>query len=251
MLKGTSENKSNRPFYLPVSPRSDVDRVVLDHGRVRRTDTDPGDDPLRVGRAPASSSQGEVVPRPPPGVELALEVPHLGPQLVLDGEELRLTVLDAVLRPHPGVPAAVVARPEPHVAHGGLREDDLPALAGLLEVDVVEERVEEHGPVAVDEAPEGLRVAGDAVLPPLTLRVVEEGAEEAGVEVVEQEGEEVLVELEGVRELVGDLPNAVDELQKHRRPVVVVVLVNAVADAVGKLVPEAQPLLLDKSLEAD
>ena len=96
-----------------------------------------------------------------------------------------------------------------------------------------------YTPVAVDEAPEGLRVAGDAVLPPLALRVVEEGAEEAGVEVVEQEGEEVLVELEGVRELVGDLPHAVDELQKHRRPVVVVVLVNAVADAVGKLVPEA------------
>ena len=42
--------------------------------------------------------------------------------------------------------------------------------------------------------------------------VVEERAEETGVEVVEQEREKVLVELERVRELVGHLPHAVDEL---------------------------------------
>ena len=227
---------------------SDVDRVVLDHRWVGRSDANPSHDPLCVGRASASR-QGEVISGPAPGVEFALEVSHLGPKLVFDCEELRLPVLDAILRPHPRVPATIVARPEPHVAHGGLGEDDFPALARLLEIHVVEERVEKHRPVAVDEAPEGLRVAHYAVLPPFALRVVEEGAEEAGVEVVEQEREEVLVELERVRELVGDLPHAVDELQEHGRSVVVVVLVDAVAYAVGKLVPEAEPLLFDKSLK--
>ena len=213
-LCNNSERHFRKEVYtsiLHLSPGSDVDRVVLYHGWVRRSDANPCYNPLCVGRAP-TSCQGEIISGSAPGVELPLKVSHLGPQLVLDGEELWLSMLDAVLRPHPRVPATIVARPESHVARGGLRKDDFSALAGLLQIHVVEERVEEHRPVAVDEAPQGLRVAHDAVLPPLALRVVEEGAEEAGVEVVEQEREKVLVELERVRELVGHLPHAVDEL---------------------------------------
>ena len=48
-----------------------------------------------------------------------------------------------------------------------------------------------------------------------------------------------------MRELVGHLPDAVDELKKHGRPVVVIVLVDAVTDAMGKLVAEPEPLLLN------
>ena len=61
--------------------------------------------------------------------------------------------------------------------------------------------------------------------------VVEEGAEEAAVEVVAHEEQEVLRELEGVRELAHDLPHAVYELDEHRRAVAVLVSVIAVAHA--------------------
>jgi len=43
------------------------------------------------------------------------------------------------------------------------------------------------------------------VLLPLLVTVVEEGSEETGVQVVQDEGKEVLVKLEGVGKLVGDL----------------------------------------------
>jgi hypothetical protein len=66
---------------------------------------------------------------------------------------------------------------------------------------VVVQRVQEQVALVVGEAPEGLRVAPDVVLLPLLVAVVEEGAEQAGVQVVEDEGEEVLVELERVGEL--------------------------------------------------
>ena len=64
-----------------------------------------------------------------------------------------LSVLVRILRPHPGIPAAIVTRPEPHVAHRGLRKDDC-AGAGLPKIDVIKERIEEHRSVAVDEAPQ-------------------------------------------------------------------------------------------------
>ena len=46
----------------------------------------------------------------------------------------------------------------------------------------------------VDEAPQGLGVLSDPVLFPLLVRVVEEGAEQAGVQVVQHKGQKVLVE---------------------------------------------------------
>lgn len=62
------------------------------------------------------------------------------------------------------------------------------------------------------------------------LRVAEECPEAARVKVVEDCDEEVVVELERVGELVRDLPDAVDELQKDGRTVGVRVVVIAVSD---------------------
>ena len=101
----------------------------------------------------------------------------------------------------------------------------------------------------VDKTPQRLRVLSYTVLLSLFIAVVEEGAEETWVEVVQDESEEVLVELERVGELVCHLPHAVDELQENGRPIVVVVLVFAVADPVAELVPETKPLFLDEDLE--
>ena len=67
---------------------------------------------------------------------------------------------------------------------------------------------------------------------------------------VQHEGEEVLVELETMRELVGHLPHAVDKLQEDGGAIVVVVLVRAVADAVGELVPERKPFFFNQDLKA-
>ena len=50
-------------------------------------------------------------------------------------------------------------------------------------------------------------------------------------------------------ELVGDLPDGVNELEKDWGSVVVVVLVGTVSDPVRELVPERQPLFLDEHLE--
>ncbi len=101
----------------------------------------------------------------------------------------------------------------------------------------------------IDKTPQRLRVLSNAVLFSLFVAVVEEGAEETWVEVVQDESEEVLVELERVGELVCHLPHAVDELQEDGWPVVVVVLVFAVTDSVTKLVPVTKPLFLDEDLE--
>ncbi len=70
------------------------------------------------------------------------------------------------------------------------------------------------------------------MLAPFFVAVEQESAEQTGVEMIEYESEEVLVELEAMRELIGDLPDAVDELEENWRAVIVVVLVYAVADAV-------------------
>lgn len=115
---------------------------------------------------------------------------------------------------------------------------------------VVVQRVEEHLSLVVDETPERLGELPDAVLLPLLVAVVQKGAEETRVEVVQYEGQEVLVELERVGKLVGDLPHAVDELQEDRRPIVVVVLVLAMTHTVAELVAETQPLFLNQELEA-
>lgn len=102
----------------------------------------------------------------------------------------------------------------------------------------------------VDKTPQWLCVLSNAILLSLFVAVVEEGAEETWVEVVQDKSEEVLVKLERVGELICHLPHAVDELQEDGRPIVVIVLVFTMADPVSKLVPKTKPLLLDEDLES-
>ena len=80
-------------------------------------------------------------------------------------------------------------------------------------------------------------VAG-ARLQPLGLAIVQEGAETAAVEVVEDSDEEFLVKLEGAREMVPQLPHTVDELDKDRGPLLVRVVAVAMPDPLPELVPK-------------
>lgn len=66
---------------------------------------------------------------------------------------------------------------------------------------------------------------------PIKLPVAEESAEATWVKVVEYSNEELLVELEGAGELLGDLPHAVDELHEHRWSVRVRVVLVSVSDS--------------------
>ena len=68
---------------------------------------------------------------------------------------------------------------------------------------------------------------------------------------IQDEGQKVFVELKRVRELREDLPNAIDELQEDRRPVIVVVFVFAMTDAVCEFVAETEPFFLQKDLKAN
>jgi len=94
-------------------------------------------------------------------------------------------------------PPAVVSLPELHVADRGDGEE-----RHLVVQVCAVHGVEVERPVRVHEGPEGLGLAVDLVLAPLLVRVVEEGAEETGVEVVEDCRQKVLVELEGVGKLL-------------------------------------------------
>ncbi len=71
-------------------------------------------------------------------------------------------------------------------------------------------RVEVQRPSRVHKGPEGLGLAVHLVLAPFLVRVVEKGAEEAGVQVVEHRCQEVLVELEGIWELLCHLKTETD-----------------------------------------
>ena len=70
------------------------------------------------------------------------------------------------------------------------------------------------------------------------------------VHFVKDGDEEGLVELEGRRELLRDLPDAVDELDKDRAALVVGVIVAPVADSLLELVTKAEPLLGNQNLKA-
>merc|ERR1719323_645647 len=102
----------------------------------------------------------------------------------------------------------------------------------------------------VDERPQALRLLDHLLVFPLLVTVAEECSEEAGIEMVENHTKQVLVELEGVGELLHDLPDAVDKLKEHGTSVGVVVLVVAMAGALGELVTKTQPLLLNQNLES-
>ena len=112
---------------------------------------------------------------------------------------------------------AVISGPEFHVpdsrdgeeGRGGGHSRDAIASA---ERPVVVKRIEEHVSLVVDETPKRLRVLPDPILLPLLVAVVEEGAKQTRVEVVEDEREKVFVKLERVWKLVSHLPDAIYEL---------------------------------------
>ncbi len=65
--------------------------------------------------------------------------------------------------------------------------------------------VEVKGPARINEGPERLGPAVHLVVPPLFVRIVEECAEETGVQMVQHRREKILIELEGVRKLLSHL----------------------------------------------
>jgi len=91
---------------------------------------------------------------------------------------------------------------------------------------------------------------GLLLLHPHLLAVEEEGAEAGGVHLVGNEDKEIRVEFKGAGELVEDLINALKKLHKHRRLLVVGILLGAIAQALHKLVAKGGPLLLDEDAEA-
>lgn len=87
---------------------------------------------------------------------------------------------------------------------------------------------------------------GDA----FTFGVAQERAEATRIQVVENRNEEMLVELKGVRKLFAHLPDAVEELQKHRRPIGVRVMVVAVTDALRTMKQLLIVWIINKQLDA-
>lgn len=49
-----------------------------------------------------------------------------------------------------------------------------------------------------------------------SFAIAQEGSEPTGIQVVQDGYKEIVVEFESIRELLGYLPDAVDELQKNR-----------------------------------
>ena len=176
------------------------------------------------------------------------------------------------LRADTRVPATVIVGPEAKLAQARNGEQNV-----LLDVGGAVEWVDELFGVAVDKRPQGDCLVLDFFFLSLlltaktieqinfasyikasrkmdnkfclSLRVVEECAKEARVEVVQYGDEEVLVELESVWKLARDLPNAVDELEEHGRSVSIRVTVVTVTDSLGEFVSKAEPLFLDYHLE--
>lgn len=72
------------------------------------------------------------------------------------------------------------------------------------------------------------------LLQPLLLRIAEECAEKAGIKMVEDGNQEMLVELECVGELAGHLPDTIDELQKHRRTIGIRMPVVSMTNSLGE-----------------
>lgn len=68
---------------------------------------------------------------------------------------------------------------------------------------------------AVREGPQRLGLFLQFLLNPLPFAVAQKRAEPARVQMVEDGYEETIVELEGVGELLRDLPDAVDEVQEN------------------------------------
>lgn len=86
-------------------------------------------------------------------------------------------------------------------------------------------------------------------LRPFTFTVEQKCAKATRVQMVENGDQEILIEFKCVRKLFAHLPHTVDELQKHRRPIGIGMMIVAVTDAMLKFMTEAEPLFLDEYLE--
>lgn len=97
------------------------------------------------------------------------------------------------------------------------------------------------------EAPQRKRLLRQPQIQPVLLAVSNERTKLARHHVIMQDQQEALVKLERIVPLLHQLPGAVQQLGKHRRDLLRVVL--DVTAAVAKLVPKGEPVLFDESLE--
>ena len=67
---------------------------------------------------------------------------------------------------------------------------------------------------------------------------------------VQNESKEMFVELKRKGKLLGDLPDTIDELKEDWRPVIIIVLVFAVTNAMSKFMTKTQPFLFYQNLKA-
>ena len=84
----------------------------------------------------------------------------------------------------------------------------------------------------------------------LRLRIAQKVAEQARVGVVTQLEQIVFVELERGRKLSRYLVDTIEPLEKHRAPLVHVIVIGDVAIALRELVAELKPVDLDKDAKA-
>jgi len=66
---------------------------------------------------------------------------------------------------------------------------------------------------------------------------------------VQYRDEEVFIEFESVGELASNLPHAIDKLEENRGTVSIGMPIISMANSLSELVPETEPLLLNKNLE--
>lgn len=67
---------------------------------------------------------------------------------------------------------------------------------------------------------------------------------------VQNESKEMFVELKRKGKLLGDLPDTIDELKEDWRPVIVIVLVFSVTNAMSEFMAKTQPFFFYQNLKA-
>lgn len=104
--------------------------------------------------------------------------------------------------------------------------------------------------MVVDKAPKTLSVFPYFVLLPFFVWIVKEGSKETRVQMVQNESKEMFVELKRKGKLLGDLPDTIDELKEDWRPVIVIVLVFSVTNAMSEFMAKTQPFFFYQNLKA-
>ena len=183
--------------------------------------------------SPGSTTDPRLLP-----IQLLGEAVRLGLELVPQTQQLGVSEVNWVLGPHPGVPPAVVTLPELHVP-GGLQQhisisvrhcplftlpDGGHGKQGLVLIQrSAVHRVQVDCSLAVDQGPEGLssvrrneRLAFHWLvflfqpglqlgLLPFLVAIIEESSEQTGIQMVQNRGQEIFVELKCVGELLRHL----------------------------------------------